>query len=61
MIEEIIKIKYKACEGQKNDSHIQCKMADNLNWLCPELNTITESNKPQKWSFLNENRVVEQG
>ena len=55
------KIGNTSCDSQKNDRRVQCKMADNLNWLCPELNTITESNKPQKWSFLNENRVVEQG
>ena len=55
MIEEITKIGYTACENKKNDRLVQCKMADKLNWMCPELNTTTESNQPQLGVSVDEN------
>ena len=48
------KIRYTAFESQKNYSCVQFKMDDNLNCMCPELNTIPDSNQPQKGGSLNE-------
>ena len=61
MIEEINKIIYTAFDIQKNDSCVQCKMADNFNRVCTKLNTIVESNQSQQGGSLNENRVSDLG
>ena len=55
------KIVYTTCEIQKNDSRVQYKMADNLNYMCTELNTDADSNQTKKGGPLNENGVVDQG
>ena len=59
MIEEMTKIRYTAFESQKNYSCVQFKMDDIFNCMCPELNTISDSNQPQKGDSLDENGVVE--
>ena len=57
VIEEMNKFGYTVCKSHKNDSRFQCNMDDNLNCMCHELNTIVDSNKPQKGVSLNENGV----
>ena len=61
VIEEMAKIVYTTCEIQKNDSRVQYKMADNLNYMCTELNTDADSNQTKKMGPSNENGVVGQG
>ena len=61
VIEEMTAIGYTACESQNNDSRFQCKFDDNLNCMCHELNTIADSNQPQKGVSMNKNGEVDQG